>query len=127
MGKKNENCPIGRVITTEEECTEASWQLGIKYENELKKVDYPVGCHTKSDGSSYLNIQLHSSASAQENFKNRLPVCWKGTKIYFFVDLFSDFIIKHIVNSIFKSHSILPSNTTHPHLRYLVGQNAEFC
>ena len=83
FGKKNENCPMGRIITTEEECKEASWQLGIKYENELKDVNYPVGCYSKSDSSSYLNSQLEPSMSAPENIKNHSGICKKGMTIYF--------------------------------------------
>ena len=87
MGKKNENCPIGRDITTEEECKEASWQLGIKYENELKDVNYPVGCNSKSDSSSYFNIELDPLTSAPRNFENHSGICKKGKNIYFLDNL----------------------------------------
>ena len=88
MGKKNENCPIGRVITTEEECKEASWQLGIGYEKELKDVNYPVGCYSKSDSSSYLNTHPYipyafPSTWATRNFENHSGICKKGIMIHF--------------------------------------------
>ena len=92
FGKKNENCPIGRIITTEEECKEASWQLGIEYENELKDVNYPVGCYWKSDSSSYLNTQLEPSTSAPGNIKNHSGICKKGMTIYFVCHIL-DFIL----------------------------------
>ena len=91
FGEKNENCPIGRIVPTEEECKKASSQLGIEYKNKLRKVDYPVGCYTKSDHSSYLNTQLDPSTSAPENFENRIGICRTGTTLNL-VDPFSDFI-----------------------------------
>ena len=83
LGYKNENCPIASIIITEEECKEASLQLGIKYENELKYVDYPVGCYSKSDSSSYLNTQLDPTTTLSENFVNHSGICKKGIRIYF--------------------------------------------
>ena len=88
MGAKNENCPAGRIVPTEEECKKASLQLGIEYKNKLEKVEYPVGCYTKSDRYSYFNTQLHPSSSNPETFENRLGICRKGIKIYHFDNLF---------------------------------------
>ena len=99
FGKKNENCPIGRIITTEEECKEASWQLGIEYENELKDVNYPVGCYWKSDSSSYLNTQLEPSTSAPGNIKNHSGICKKGMTIYFVCHIL-DFIALMLTTNI---------------------------
>ena len=93
LGEKNENCQTGRIISTEEECKKASKQLGFEYKNKLKKVDYPVGCYTKSDRYSYFNTQLHRSSSNPENFENRSGICRKGIKIYHFDDLFLYFIV----------------------------------
>ena len=87
LGYKNENCPIDSIITTQEECKEASLQLEIKYENELKDVDYPVGCNSKPDSSSYLNTQLGPTTSTPENFENHSGICKKGIRIYFFEHL----------------------------------------
>ena len=92
FGEKLENCPIGRVVPTEEECKKASSLLGIEYKNKVKRADYPVGCHTKSDHSSYLNTQLDPSASYPAYFwPDGIGICRTGTMLNF-VDPFSDFI-----------------------------------
>ena len=83
FGEKLENCPIGRVVPTEEECKKASSLLGIEYKNKVKRADYPVGCHTKSDHSSYLNTQLDPTTSVLENFENHSGICKKGIRIHF--------------------------------------------
>ena len=67
--------------------------MGIEYKNKLEKVEYPVGCYTKSDRYSYFNTQLHPSSSNPETFENRLGICRKGIKIYHFDDLFLYFIL----------------------------------
>ena len=87
LSYKNETCPIDSIITTQEECKEASLQLEIKYENELKDVDYPVGCNSKPDSSSYLNTQLGPTTSTPENFENHSGICKKGIRIYSFEHL----------------------------------------
>ena len=93
FGEKNENCPIGRIVPTEEECKKASSLLGIEYKNKLKKGDYPVGCYTTSDHSSYLNTKLDPSASTPAYYwPNGLGICRTGTMLNL-VDPFSDFII----------------------------------
>ena len=81
FGEKNENCPIGRIVPTEEECKKASSQLRIEYKNRMKKADSPLGCYTKSDHSSYLNTQLDPSTSTAENFENRIGICRTGTTL----------------------------------------------
>ena len=98
FGEKNESCPIGRIVPTEEECKKASSQLGIEYKNKLKKVDYPVGCYTKSDHSSYLNTQLDPSASYPAYFwPDGIGICRTGTMLNL-DDPFSDFIYMNINN-----------------------------
>ena len=93
FGEKLENCPIGRTVPTEEECKKASSLLGIEYKNKVKRADYPVGCHTKSDHSSYLNTQLDPSASYPAYFwPDGIGICRTGTMLNL-DDPFSDFII----------------------------------
>ena len=93
FGEQNENCPIGRIVPTEEECKKASSLLGIEYKNKVKRADYPVGCHTKSDHSSYLNTQLDPSASYPAYFwPDGIGICRTGTMLNR-VDPFSDFIV----------------------------------
>ena len=77
----NENCPIGRIVLTVDECKAASAVLGLSYKGIFNLFTRPAGCYFTELGypeHSYFNRILDPSDTNPEYFDNTGGVCVKG-------------------------------------------------
>ena len=77
----NENCPIGRIVLTVDECKAASAVLGLSYKGIFNLFTRPAGCYFTELGypeHSYFNRIVDPSKTNPEYFDNTGGVCVKG-------------------------------------------------
>ena len=86
-----QNCPIGRIVATINNCKDASAALGLTYEGNKRTSEVPAGCywmnwcdspgyagcHTTSK-QSYFNAIVEPSQTTPNIFGARGGVCVKG-------------------------------------------------
>ena len=73
------NCPIDRIVSTEDDCKAASVALVLKYEGKAfsNLASRPAGCYWKNT-DSYFNKVVDPSQTSPENFGSRGGVCIYG-------------------------------------------------
>ena len=83
--KRNENCPVNGVITTESECVVAAAQLGLTYFNHATDNRRPAGCYTwllEGTKATYFNKIVDTSSTFPES--DTAGICRSGSTDYSF-------------------------------------------
>ena len=84
VAAKNKNCPINGIVTTESECIQATAQLGLKYQNDLRANYNPPGCFTWLEGSryTYFNGIIDPSSITSTDYRITAGICRSGSIDY---------------------------------------------
>ena len=87
------NCHLQNTVINENDCKEASLQLGHVYQGKLTSSWYPAGClWMDSYDASYFNTIVDPSNTLPTNDKGRGAICSKGIS-FIFIELHG-FLIK---------------------------------